>query len=279
MKKFVLLNKKFIEEEKATISIKQRACLFGDGIFETCRVENGKIYNFAAHKNRLKAGLQALKFDAEIDKLEQDCQKLIKKNQLKNGILRITLSRGIGSLGYMPTYQSEALLIITTDSIREINNKKIILGIGSNKKPPANSLPITCKTMQSLCYVLNKIEAQELGYFDCIMLSQNNFISETSSANIFWVKNNQIFTPSKKCDILLGTIRDKLIKSKNFKIKTIEAKITALKKADEIFITNSNFLALSVDELRIGKDVIKFSKTIGNKVLKFLQDDVAKSTE
>ena len=44
MKKFVLLNKKFIEEEKATISIKQRACLFGDGIFETCRVENGKIY-------------------------------------------------------------------------------------------------------------------------------------------------------------------------------------------------------------------------------------------
>lgn len=274
MQKLVLINKQFVAEASATISIKQRACLFGDGIFETCRIENGEIYNFSAHKNRLKAGLQALKFSTEIEELEKNCQKLIKKNNLLNGILRISISRGIGSLGYLPTYESKSLVIVETFEQRKIAAKKIILGISNNKKPPKNSLPISCKTMQSLCYVLNKIEAQERKLFDCVMLSQKNFISETSSANIFWVKNNQIYTASESCDILLGTIRDKLLKNKNLKIKKVAAKISALKNADEVFLTNTSFLALSVDELRIGKESVKFRKEIGKKVLKFLQDDV-----
>ncbi len=276
MQKFVLINKEFVTENNATISIQQRACLFGDGIFETCRVENSKIYNFIAHKNRIKAGLQALKFKVEIDELENNCYQLIKKNKLRNGILRIAISRGIGSLGYLPTYKSESLIIIETMPQRQIFAEKIILGVGKNKKPPRNSLPIGCKTMQSLCYTLNKIEAQEKGLFDCVMLSQKNFISETSSANIFWVKNDQIYTPAESCDILLGTIREKLLKNKSLKIKKLSAKISMLKNADEVFLTNTSFLILPVDELKVGKNVIKFRKDIGEKVLQFLQDDVKK---
>ncbi|MBM5782201.1 MAG: hypothetical protein FJ368_02130 [Pelagibacterales bacterium] len=279
MQKFFLINKEFVTENDAKISIKQRACLFGDGIFETCRVENSKIYNFKAHKNRIKAGLQALKFKDKInkiDELEYICYQLIKKNELENGILRIAISRGIGSVGYLPTYDSETLIVVETMPQRKVSDGKIILGIGKNKKPPKNSLPINCKTMQGLCYTLNKIEAQEKGFFDCIMLSQKNFISETSSANIFWVKNDQIYTPAETCDILLGTIREKLLKNKNLKIKKLSAKISTLKNADEIFLTNTSFLVLPVDELRVGKNVIKFKKDIGEKVLQFLQDDVKK---
>ncbi len=276
MKKFVLINNKITEAKNAKISISQRACLFGDGIFETCLIENGVIYNFNAHKNRIKDGLNALKFNIEIDDLENQSYKLIKKNQVKNAILRISISRGIGSIGYLPTYKSKPLIIIQTLPRRKIGgkikNKKIILGIGSTKKSPSNSLPINCKTMQSLPYILNKIEAQENRWFDSIMLSQENYVSETSSANIFWVKDGEIYTPCKNCDIVLGTIRDKILKE--FKVNEVTARITELENADEVFLTNVSYLVLPVDELLIEQKVINFQKKISLEISKWLKSEI-----
>ena len=274
MQKFVLINRKLVAQAQAKISIDQRACLFGDGIFETCRISNGVIYNFTAHRSRINEGLQALKFSAAIENLEKDAYKLIKKNQIKNGILRISISRGTGSLGYLPTYKTSALVIIQTSLSRKIAAKKITLAVSSIKKPPQNSLPVSCKTMQALPYTLNKIESQEKKVFDCVMMSQRDFISETSSANIFWVKDGEIFTASESCDVLLGTIRQKLLLSKKFKVKKVEAKISKLEKADEIFLTNVSFLALAVDELQLGKKVVKFKKEVSLEVLKWLKDDI-----
>jgi branched-subunit amino acid aminotransferase/4-amino-4-deoxychorismate lyase len=275
MKKYIFKNHQLIEEKQAQISVLERGFLFGDGIFETCKIFDEKIYDFKAHETRLKAGLKALKFSAEISDLEKKSLQLIKKNKIKNGILRISITRGTGSLGYLPTYESKALIIIQTFEERKITAKKIILGVSSIKKPASDSLPFFCKTNQALPSILCKIEAQEKKFFDCIMLSKENFISETSSANIFWVKNGKIFTPSKACDCLPGTIRAKLLKISPIKIKEVKAKISDLKKADEIFITNSSFLVLPADEVVLGKDRIKLRKKIGLEIAEVLKKDLS----
>lgn len=284
MKKFIFKNHQLLEEKQAQVSIDERAFLFGDGIFETCKIFNGKIYDFKNHQARIIKGLKALKFSAKIDDLEKKSQQLIKKNNVKNGILRISISRGIGSFGYLPTENSQSLIIIQTLAERNLPTKisqGISLGISKIKKPPKNSLPISCKTMQALPYILTKIEAKEKNLFDCIMLSQENFISETSSANIFWVKKGKIYTASKACDILLGTVRKKLLKISPLKIFEIKAKINSVKKAEEIFLTNSSSLVICVDELVFfhqGKKIIKkLQKNFGNRFLKLLQNDVKKS--
>lgn len=269
MTKYVIINNRLTPIKEAKISINERGFLFGDGIFETCRIDNGLIYNFAAHCDRINLGLEALKFDAKIDVLEKQAYRLIKKNQMKNGILRISISRGIGSKGYAPTYDSKPLIIIQTKNKPLKKNQKIKLAIGSKPKPSQKSLPIFCKSSQSLPYILNKIEAQEKGVFDCIMLCEQGFISETSAANIFWVKDGQIFTPSKKCDILLGTIRQKILD--NFKVKQVEAKIDDLKKADEIFLTNVSDLVLKIDEFASRKS---FRDDVSSYILKFLKEDI-----
>ena len=269
MKKFAYKNQQLIEEKQAQVSIHERGFLFGDGIFETCKIFNGKIYNFKAHEARIQSGLKALKFCAEISDLEKKSLQLIAKNKIKNGVLRISISRGIGSEGYLPTYKSKPLIIIRAFNSKSVT-QKIILGISKIKKPPSNSFPIQHKTMQGLIYTLNKISAQEQKFFDCVMLTQENFISETSSANIFWVKNEEIFTPSNSCDILLGTIRAKLLSNKNLKIKKVKMKISELKKADEIFLTNTSFLALSVNEFA-GR---KLKNKIGKEILEWLKSDV-----
>lgn len=262
---YIFKNQKLITEKQAQISIRERGFLFGDGIFETLKIIDGKIFDFKAHEARIKAALKVLKFSADISDLEKKSLQLIKKNKIKNGILRISISRGIGSRGYLPTYESDALIIIETFLDRKIP-KKIRLGISKNITP---KLPF--KSMNALPYILTKIAAEEKKCFDLVMVSDKKFIAETSSANIFWVKNNVIYTPHENCGIVLGTIRSKLLKISSLKIKKVKAKISALKNADEIFLTNSAFLILPVDELEIANKIYKKpTKKVAKKVLPLL---------
>ncbi len=277
--KYIFKNQQLIPEKNAQISIKERGFLFGDGIFESCKIFAGKIYDFPAHEARIEAGLKALKFSADISDLEKKSLQLIAKNKIKNGILRISISRGIGSAGYLPTYESPPLIIIETLDPRPLP-QKISLGISTIKKPSSNFFPINHKTTNALPYVLAKLNAQEKNLFDYVILSQENFISETSSANIFWIKDKQIFTPAKSCGILVGTVRQRLLKISPIKIKEVKAKISALKNADEIFLTNSSFLITGVDELanfHKEKKTKKLQKNLTMELAKLLQKDVENS--
>ncbi|MES2962164.1 MAG: aminotransferase class IV [Pseudomonadota bacterium] len=270
MQNYIIKNHQLIAEKQAQVSINERGLLFGDGIFETCKIFNGKIYDFKSHEARIKEGLKLLKFSAKISDLQSDAEKLIKKNALKNGILKISISRGIGSLGYLPTYESEALIIIQTLEERKLP-AKITLGI-SSIKVPSNYFG---KSMNALPYLLTKIEAKENNLFDCVMLNAKKFIAETSSANIFWVKNGRIFTAAKACGILPGTVRKKLLKISPVKIFEKSARISALKNADEIFLTNSSFLLLPVDQF-MGR---KLENNLGKNLQKLLAEDVKKSCQ
>lgn len=261
MPNYIFQNQRLIKETQASISINDRGFLFGDGIFETCLIKNGEIKNFNAHKARIKASLQTLKFSLDISNLEKNSQKLIAKNQIKNGLLKIIISRGCGSAGYLPTYQSQPSILIQTLELRTLP-KKITLGISSHTTPIKNF----GKTLNALPYVLTKIEAQEKNLFDCVMLSSKKFIAETSSANIFWIKNGKIFTAAKSCGIVSGTLRSRLLKISPVKIFEVEARISALKNADEIFLTNAAWQVLSVDEF-LGR---KLQKNFGQQLLKLV---------
>ncbi len=267
---FISQNHKLVEEKQATISINDRGFLFGDGVFETCRIINGKIYDFKSHYKRINNGLQALKISANIKNLEKESLELIEKNKITDGILRITISRGVGSLGYLPTYESESTIIIQTSSLRELP-KTISIGISKIKKSK-NFLTLQ-KTNNALPYIITKINAFKENLFDSIMFSENNFISETSSANIFWVKNKKIYTPSKACGILAGTIREKLLKISPKKIYQVKARINSLKNAEEIFLTNSAFFIIPVDNLVINGKKIKLEKNISLEFLKLLNHE------
>ncbi len=276
MNHYVLINQKFVLEKNAVVSISQRACRFGDGIFETCKIIDGIIYNYEAHEARINKGLKALKISIAIKNLKSDSYHLIKKNHIKNGILRISISRGIGSRGYLPAAKIEPLIIIETSEERKIEDKKIVIGISKIKAPKRSRALQYCKTMQGLNYVLAKIDAQKSGHFDDVMLSESGHISECSSANIFWVKNGKVFTPSAKCDMLFGTMRGKILQKFPIEVNLVEARLSRLCNADEIFLTNASFLVLAVDELVVGSRKIKLQKTLSDQILRWLEGDVEK---
>lgn len=265
MHQFVYQNQRLITQTQAQISINERGYLFGDGIFETCLIHNHKIYDFPGHLERLKFGLKNLKIEFDTSNLESKCYELIKKNQLEKAIIKIQISRGQGNIGYAPKNYTQPLLTITTQDSRP-KPENITLGV-SSYKPPSQYLG---KTTNSLNYILTKIEALENNYFDSVILDQHQNICETSSANIFWVKNNEIFTTPTSTNIIIGTKRQKLLKISPIKISEKLATISQLSEADEIFLTNSSFLIAAVNKFQN-----KILKTdISNKLLKAFQEDL-----
>ena len=110
--KYLIINNKIIPKEEGLISVEQRIVRFGDGVFETCKIIDQKIKNFDLHLKRLKESLAELKIKADISHLEDISYQLIKKNKLKNGFLRISISRGQGSVGYLPEKNIKPLIII-----------------------------------------------------------------------------------------------------------------------------------------------------------------------
>ena len=115
----------------------------------------------------------------------------------------------------------------------------------------------------------------ENNFFDAIMLDEKGYICETSSANIFWIKDQIIYTPNNNCNMVHGTIRKALLDITDLKIKCGKYKISALKNADEVFITNSTLIILPIDKIafRNKKDTnqIKYKKILVKKVIKLLK--------
>jgi branched-subunit amino acid aminotransferase/4-amino-4-deoxychorismate lyase len=282
--KYVIINQKILPKSCALISVEQRACRFGDGVFETCLVKGGVVYNFENHLKRLMGGLLALEINnVESKKLSFDLVKhsylLIKKNNLSNGILRISVSRGIGSKGYLPTNQTKPLIIIETLARAKLPKTEIILGISKIKKPSSDSLPVHFKTAQSMSSIIAKIAARKAQNFDDIMLNGDDFIAETSSANIFWLKNNQLYTPALQCDILLGTIRQKIIDlcfaKQGRKVKEVRDKISVLKEADEVFLTNASCGVVLVDKIRYTAAItVRYKSQISSQIKEMLKCDI-----
>lgn len=245
----IYINGKYFAESEAKISIKDRGLRFGDGVFETIKFVDNKLEHFEKHLNRLNDGLQAIKINFDSNNLEKIIYELIAKNGLNSGIARIMITRGEGSRGYLPTYQTPPSVIIETMPLREMDLTNIKLCVSPYKKIPLECLPVNYKLMQGMNYALAKQEAKEQGFFDTIMLTTDGFISECTSSNIFFEKDGKIYTPSLDCACLRGVMREVIIEENKGKI--IEGKFTLneLKTADKIFITNSIIGKVEVNDI------------------------------
>lgn len=247
--RYCYLKDQIIAENHAKINVNERGFLFGDGVFETIRFQNSKIYNFLHHENRLISGLKELKINFNCDNLLKISKQLIAKNNQQDGILRIYISRGQGSNGYAPQQNIQPLLLIQTKDLPKTPKFPIILGLSPYQKPSIKSLPVNYKYAANLNSILVKLYAKEKHHFDDVILNLSGHICETASANIFWIKNNILFTPNLSCGALDGSIRSKIINLSPIQVTQGQFPISTLNNADEIFISNATNLLLKVDKL------------------------------
>lgn len=230
----------WVEESQAHISIDERGFRFGDGVFETILVKAGKAQHIALHLERLSAGLAAIRIHQPSENFVQLCTEIITKNSVIEGILRLSVSRGIGSRGYLPHIISTPTVIIQTLPMPDIAAHPLTLWLSSIYKPSAKSLPTAHKLMQGLNSTLARMEAADNQCDEALMLNLDNEICEASSATIFWRDDMGIIhTPKLDCGTLDGIGRKILIQRWQGKIQEGRYTTDNLRQAKSVFIINA----------------------------------------
>jgi branched-chain amino acid aminotransferase len=251
----VFFNGDFINAGDAKVSCNDRGFKFGDGVFETIYFQNGNLFNIRYHIKRLHSALSAIKikfstieFLSDDANIEFKLKKLINLNQVSNGIVRIAISRGEGSVGYLPVNANKSTVFIEILKGRELPLAPASIMLSTYKKIPKACLPVNVKLSQGLNSTLALLEAKENECEESLMLNIDNYISECSSSNIFWRKGEVIKTPSSACDILEGSVRDYILQ--RFKVEEGEYFIDELQDADEVFVTSVGRIVQKVKEIK-----------------------------
>jgi len=249
MSKYILFNDEFVEAEQAVVKASNRAFKFGDGLFESMRMCNGKLQFAEQHADRLRAGMKALKMEgyALLDEyfLRQKTAELLKKNRFNGNVrFRLTVYRDGEGL-YTPQNNKVGYLLegIQLDqSIYELNQKGLIIDVYDELTKPINKLS-NYKTSNALLYVMAGLYQKQHRLDEAILLNQQGFLCESTSSNLFVVYQKQIYTPALSEGCVAGVMRSivlQLAKTHNFPL--IEAQINPeiLNEAEEVFVTNAS---------------------------------------
>ena len=263
----VYINGEFVENDKAQISVYDHGLLYGDGTFEGIRFYDKKIFLMEEHVARLLNSCKALALELNIDadKIIELTYKTIELSGLKDGYIRLLITRGRGKLGISPFLCAEPGIIIIVDTIRlypeEFYSKGISLITSSFRRTPLDSLDTRIKSLNYLNNVLAKAEAVRAGYPEALILNHNGRIAECSGDNIFIVKKGRCITPHVVEGALEGITRGFVIKKAiEMSIDCEEGFLTLydLFTADECFLTGTAaeiVPVVEVDKRKIGEGI------------------------
>ncbi len=271
------LNGTIYPNKELVFNIQNRAFRYGDGLFESIRMIDGKLPLLPLHAERLFQAMQALKFNFHksfnLEFIESEILALARKNKIvKDARIRFSVFREDGGL-YTPLSANFKYLIEITPLETEgyqWNKKGLIIDVYTETKKDFGNLS-SFKTNNSLPYVLSGVHAKELQVDECLLLNSQNNLVESTSSNLFLVKDQQIFTPALTEGCINGVMRKHILQlAQKMGIKIHETTIpeNALNIADEIFLSNSSKGIQWVVGFRGKRFYSKFSRMIYDELIK-----------
>lgn len=274
---YVNNNGAILPNKGATIAAGNRSYLYGDGLFESVRIMNGKPINLENHYNRLVQGAKAIKmrFPAffTIQFFEDKIVELLNVSEIKEGgKCRISLDRALGGT-YIPETNEISYFIEVYPyeaNYFELNSKGFEIDIYQEQKKQNNFLA-NFKTKNGLLYVMTAIAAKEKNLDDMLLTNEKGVIIESSNSNLFIVSNGVLYTPGLEDGCLAGTMRMQVINlAIQHGIKVYECSIMPqnLLAADEIFFTNAIRGIVWVGGYRTKR----YYNSLGRKLQSFLND-------
>jgi branched-chain amino acid aminotransferase len=253
---YVYLNGEFVKSAEAMISVFDQGFLYGDGIFESFRSVGKNLYQFAQHYQRLVQSAKALNYPVTCTQLDLEAilMELRERNNLNNAYYRITITRGKGEIGFQRDLGNELTCLVVGREFKGFNGdsyeKGIQLRVAQTRRNAPEAINPKIKSISNLNSLLGKIEAKAANVFEVIMLNNKEHICEGASSNIFWIKDQWVFTPDASTGILEGVTRSTIVRlceeKLNLRVITGEFKLQDLKFADEVFITSTSLEVMPV---------------------------------
>ena len=254
----VYINGIFFEKEEAKISVFDHGLLYGDGIFEGIRLYEGTVFRLEDHLERLEYSAKAimLKMPWTRQELAEAVCCTCRENGLKDGYIRLIVTRGVGGLGLSPRSCNNPQLIIIADQIQLYPKNYYTDGLKLMTAPsrrinPA-ALPPMIKSLNYLNNILAKIEAIQHGYEEALMLNDQGYIAECTGDNVFAVHRGKLLTPLSSSGALIGITRQVVIDiAIESGCELVECNLTRydLWNADECFLTGTAAEIIPVVEI------------------------------
>jgi branched-chain amino acid aminotransferase len=240
---FVIINGQLQERELTTFRTDNHSYRYGDGLFETMRVENGEIHLGDFHFDRLFDGLRLLKIAPPLSfspgKLKNDIRTLCSKNDyLRSAKIRLSVCRGNGGLFDCDNNFQYLLECYPMPSSVELKyHEGLVVDTYQDALKSCDQFS-NLKSANYLPYVMAALWAKEKNLDDAFVLNQHRRICDATHANIFWFKSGQLFTTLLSEGCVAGVMRRKILLSGLPVTETI-CPPEVLSDADEIFLSNA----------------------------------------
>ncbi|MBX7211074.1 MAG: branched-chain-amino-acid transaminase [Verrucomicrobiaceae bacterium] len=208
------LDGKLVPESEAKISVFDHGLLYGDGVFEGIRIYNGRVFRLTEHLKRLFACARAicLTIPTSLEEMEKATLETVAANKLRDGYIRLVITRGVGSLGLNPYQCPKAGVIIIASSIKlypaEAYEHGLKLITCATRRPAPAALSPQVKSLNYLNNIMAKIECLNAGCDEGIMLNEQGYVAECTGDNVFILKDDGVIcTPPISSGALDGITR------------------------------------------------------------------------
>lgn len=282
----IYIDGKFYSKEDAKISVFDHCLLYGDGVFEGIRIYHNRIFKLDDHLRRLFKSALYINLDIgmQFDELRQATLETARRNGLRDGYIRLIVTRGAGTLGLSPWLCPKPTIIIIVDQLtlypKEMYEHGTNMVTASTRRNLNVALAPQVKTCNYLNNVLAKMEAKHAGATEALMLNDQGYVAEAAADNLFIVRGVELATPALYLGALPGITRAvamELAAQQN--IPTQEACLTLfdLYTAEECFLTGTAaeiIPVIKLDDRMIGEGVPgPITRTLMKKFKEYVQHE------
>ena len=237
-----------LDEADAKISVFDHGLLYGDGVFEGIRMYNGRVFKLEEHIDRLYDSARVICLEIPVGKeqMTADLLATIRANGLRDGYVRLVVTRGKGDLGINPRLCPKASIIIIAATIKmypdELYQRGLDIITCATRRMSQAALPPAVKSLNYLNNIMAKIEAHQANAAEALMLNEQGYIAECTADNVFTIKKGTLFTPPVSAGSLRGITRGAVLDiavELGIPIKETELTRYDVFVADECFLTGT----------------------------------------
>jgi branched-chain amino acid aminotransferase len=261
----IILDGRLMDARQARVSVFDHGFLYGDGIYETVRAYDYRVFHWPEHYRRLKQSAHRIQLKCPWSKswLLRGIEQVLRANRAPGGSVRISISRGPGPLGLDPALCPKPTLVMLLHPERPIEKFRragVSLGIPQIRRNHPRCLDPQIKSNNSLNTILAKVEGKAMHVFETVLLNLDGYLTEGTTSNIFFVKKGDVLTPALSCGLLEGVTREaviRLARAAGYNVREGRFTPRDLQTADEVFLSSTTLEIMPVTRVTVQGKVFK----------------------
>ena len=248
------VNGELVPAERATVSVADRGFKYGDAAFETLRAYGGTLFEWDAHLDRLRGTCETLGMpDVVPEDLRERVEATLEANNLADAYVRVSITRGVQPGALTPQPDVDPTVVVLVKELPRAGvageprwDGPAVVRTVETRRNHSEAIPPGLKTHNYLNGILARLELRDgtgaVEADDALLLDTDGYVAEGTTANVFFVTDGVLHTPSLEGPILAGVTRDvvlELAADLDIPVETGRYRLSAVEDAEELFLTNT----------------------------------------